>query len=211
MPKTEEKDLQTKANEYAECSLSSIRDMVQALEHADECDGTTECDECAGSGKNPDFIEDQDDTLCTCDSRSWAGPEHDTACELEGPREQDCKKCEGTGETKCTEGADSDDPESWHDSEAARRRIEEDALSVEVRSDWHTPGDEDASQPSEYNILITTGGPAARIIGELDGYQQPKTARFEYQDWFTPWTEANTQSSDDAVMLKYAQQFYFGE
>ena len=28
-----------------------------------------------------------DDTLCTCDNRSWYGEEHDTACELEGFRD----------------------------------------------------------------------------------------------------------------------------
>lgn len=184
MPKTKaepEKDFQTQANEYAKIAISNIREMVAAMEHAAECDGTTECDECEGTGST---IDDQQD-------------------------HHDCKKCEGSGEIPCTEGHDSDDPDSWHDEERARERIQEDALSVEVRSDWHTPGDE-TSEATEYCILLTTGGPAARIVGDLDR-GQPTRARFEYQDWFKPWTEAYTDSADDAVMLQYAQQFYFGE
>ena len=89
--------------------------------------------------------------------------------------------------------------------------VQEDPLSVEVRSDWHSLGDEDANKPTEYYILITTGGPAARIIGELDSYGQPESARFEYQDWFKPWTPAQTTGEQDSTMLEYAQHFYFGE
>jgi hypothetical protein len=89
--------------------------------------------------------------------------------------------------------------------------IQEDPLSIEVRSDWHSIGDTDGNKPTEYNILLTTGGPAARIIGELNQYLEPETARFEFQDWFKPWTEANVTEEQKAIMLEYAQHFYFGE
>ena len=141
----QEKDFQTQANEYANCSLESIREMLDAVTHAQEC----------------------------------------------------------TGEIKCTE--------EYHDEDDARQRIDEDPLEIQVRSDWHNLGDEDANKPTEYYILITTGGPAARIIGELDSYGQPESARFEYQDWFKPWTPAETTSEQDSTMLEYAQHFYFGE
>lgn len=91
----------------------------------------------------------------------------------------------------------------------AMQRIQEDALSVEVRTGWHMPGDTEASKPEEYTILLSTGGPATRIIGELDQYGEPKTARLEAQDWFTPWTEY--RESDESVLLEYARCFYFGE
>ena len=71
--------------------------------------------------------------------------------------------------------------------DSARERIQEDALSVEVRSGWYTPGGD--STPEEYCILLSTGGPATRIIGELDQHMQPSSARLQAQDWFTPWTE----------------------
>lgn len=99
------------------------------------------------------------------------------------------------------------------DDEDARERISsEDALEVSVRSDWYAPGDSSAVKPTEYKILLGTGGPATRIVGELDEYGQPTNAKFEYQDWFKPWTAANDLSDEEeATLLEFAQQFYFCE
>ncbi len=97
------------------------------------------------------------------------------------------------------------------DEETTRERIQEDPLSVEVRSDWHEPGSKD-DKPAAYNILLCTGGPAVRIIGTLDEYGQPETAQIEYQDWFTPWVSyADTSSEEDDALLTYARQFYYRE
>jgi len=177
-----EKDFETQAKEYAACAIASIREMVEAMEHAEECDGEHDCPDCDGRG----IIDGID-------------PEPD----------KDCETCKGEGTVKCDAGKDSDNPEAWHDSDGARQRIEEDALSVEVRSDWHNPGGE--ATDAEYCILITTGGPAARIVGSLGACNQPSDASFEYQDWFKPWTEVWTDSADSEVLLRYAQTFYFGE
>lgn len=95
--------------------------------------------------------------------------------------------------------------------EDADQRILEDALSVEVRSDWHAPGDPEGSAPAEYQILLCTGGPAVRIRGELDQYGEPCRAWLEYQDWFTPWTERVNREGDEEALLTYARCFYFGE
>ena len=97
------------------------------------------------------------------------------------------------------------------DSDAVRERIEESPLSVEVRTDWHGVGDSD-NKPTEYNILLCTGGPACRIIGDLDQYGQPDTAKIEYQDWGIPWTRyGSTTTQEEEKLLTFAQQFYFGE
>lgn len=104
--------------------------------------------------------------------------------------------------------ATEEDREQYHNEEEARQSIQEDPLSVQVRSDWHTPGEEEA--PSDFEILLCTGGPACRIIGELDQHQQPDTAKIEYQDWFTPWVElVDISSSEREALLSYARQFYF--
>jgi len=96
----------------------------------------------------------------------------------------------------------------YHNEDGARQSISEDPLSIQVRSDWHTPGEEEA--PAEYEILLCTGGPACRIVGQLGQHQEPETAVIEYQDWFTPWeTYLNTTGDEDAALLTYAQQFYF--
>ena len=101
-----------------------------------------------------------------------------------------------------------EDGEEWEgmDPEEA---IAEDPLEIAIRADWHSPGDE-ADMDLEYKILLCTGGPAARIIGGLDQWKQPNSVALEYQDWGTPWTELWTDSDEDAAMLTYARQFYFG-
>ena len=93
--------------------------------------------------------------------------------------------------------------------EQAEQTIQEDALSVEVRSDWYQPGE--SAEPSEFMILLCTGGPACRIIGELDQYKQPSSARIEYQDWGTPWTEFRLDAEQEETLLTYCRQFWFGE
>jgi len=94
--------------------------------------------------------------------------------------------------------------------EDTETRIHEDALSVEVRSDWHSPGDPDgAHMPSEFCILLATGGPAVRIRGELDSHCEPRRAWLEVQDWGTPWTQYFDVSQD--VLLAYAHCFVYGE
>lgn len=75
--------------------------------------------------------------------------------------------------------------------EEAEQAIQEDALSVQVRSGWYQPGcaaDDIMRKPCEYEILLCTGGPAARIIGQVSDHGEPETATIEVQDWFQPWT-----------------------
>ena len=207
---TREEQFQADAKKYAACAISSIREMVEAMEHAAECDG--DCEDCDGSGKQPcdtcggtGEVVGTDESGHECLVNCPASQDLTGCCEN---GERDCITCKGSG--KCQAGADSDQPDAWHDEDEARQRIEEDALSVDVRSDWHTPGDEDA-EATEYAILITTGGPAARITGNLGAHCEPTSAVFEYQDWFQPWTEVYTGSADAEILLKYAQVFYFGE
>jgi hypothetical protein len=91
----------------------------------------------------------------------------------------------------------------------AYEAIQEDPLSIEIRSGWNSVGDE--LSPEEFRILLCTGGPAVQIVGELDEYNQPSRARIEYCDWGTPWTELLLESCERDAVLTYCQQFYFGE
>lgn len=93
------------------------------------------------------------------------------------------------------------------DTDEARRTIEEDALSVQIRSGWHSPGE--AGEAEEYEILLCTGGPAVRIVGDLGRFNEPDDARLQCQDWFTSWTEVFDVDHD--VLLAYAHCFYFGD
>jgi hypothetical protein len=102
--------------------------------------------------------------------------------------------------------ADSDDA-----YETIREEILESPLSVEVRSDWQAIGE--PLEPAQFCILLSTGGPALRIVGDLGLYNCPENSRLEYQDWGIAWQElpqaANAASSE--ILDAWAAQFYFGE
>jgi hypothetical protein len=95
--------------------------------------------------------------------------------------------------------------------EGAREAIEQDALSVEVRDGWHAPGSK--SEPEEFRILLSTGGPACQIMGELGDHNEPEKAWIEVQDWFQPWTRLDLSDEPKAeeILLTYARAFYWGE
>lgn len=95
------------------------------------------------------------------------------------------------------------------DREEAEQRILEDALSVEVREDWHAAGDT-CADPSEFRILLCTGGPHVQIRGELSQCE-PSRAWLEYSDWFTGLTERVNRPGDMEALLSYARCFWFGE
>ena len=92
--------------------------------------------------------------------------------------------------------------------EEAQTIIHEDPLSVQVRSGWYSPGSEN-TKPEEFEILLCTGGPAARIIGELNEYLEPETAILQHQDWFTPWIDQPLTEEEEEKVLEYCRQFYF--
>jgi len=93
--------------------------------------------------------------------------------------------------------------------EDAEQRIQEDPLSVQVRSDWHDPGGD--SEASEFQILLCTGGPAVKIEGKLGQWNQPESAEIFYQDWFTPWSPLGLTHKEQEIVLEYCHCFYFGE
>lgn len=111
--------------------------------------------------------------------------------------------------TALREAEDADD--SGEAAESAREAIQDDALSVQIRGGWYSPG-EKAPAAEEYEILLSTGGPATRIVGQLGEWNEPETARLEYQDWFVPWSAEGTAATVDSdVLLSYVRCFYFGE
>jgi hypothetical protein len=104
------------------------------------------------------------------------------------------------------------DAEEANDDEAreeAEQTIQEDPLSVQVRSGWHNPGEK--AENEEFEILLCTGGPAVRIIGELDEHNEPERAKIEFQDWFTSWMDYPLDSEEEEDVLTYCRSFYFGD
>lgn len=114
---------------------------------------------------------------------------------------------EGLGYVYDGKELEDDMRDEYHDQEAIEDEIWESPLSVEVRSGWESIGEK--LKPSEYQILMSTGGPAVRIVGDLNGYGTPTSAKLEYQDWGTPWTPYPLTYSENNTLLEFAQHFSF--
>jgi len=97
----------------------------------------------------------------------------------------------------------------YSDADEARQAIQEHPIEISVKSGWHAPGEN--GDDDEFMILLCTGGPAVRIVGELDQYKQPTRAWIECQDWFINWQEWRGENFDHDALLQYCQEFYFGE
>jgi hypothetical protein len=106
---------------------------------------------------------------------------------------------------------ENDYPAEPLDEDATLEAITESPLSVMVRSGWYVTS-ENAPTPAEYEIILSTGGPALRIVGDLDHNAEPRNARLEYRDWGTPWTyHAGFNATDREPLLTFARCFSFGE
>ena len=89
-----------------------------------------------------------------------------------------------------------------------RESILNSALSVEFRSGWYSSLD-DELVPEEFKILLTWGGPALRIIGELDSYG-PVNPKLQFQDWGTLWTDFEITENQQDALNWFCNCFYFG-
>jgi len=97
-------------------------------------------------------------------------------------------------------------------SEKGMERAQEMALSVEVRSGWAELMNAEKLTPAEFKILLAWGGPAIRIIGELNEHGEVigDSCRIQHQDWGTPWQTLNLgQHGQDALAI-FCQSFPFG-
>jgi hypothetical protein len=101
------------------------------------------------------------------------------------------------------------DNENDAEREKALEAIQNDPLSVEVRSGWHSVGS--TQPPDEFCILLCWGGPACRIVGYLNEHLQPDNPRLEYQDWGTEWTEYALTEEEQNALQTYCEQFYYDE
>lgn len=86
------------------------------------------------------------------------------------------------------------------DQEEAIQAIQDDALEILTRGDWHGALD-NGSEDVELQVLLCTGGPAVRIIADLeDGVVTD--SRIEYQDWGTPWLRLLTYTHEDKQAVR---------
>ena len=96
-------------------------------------------------------------------------------------------------------------------AEGIEEAMREAPLSLAVRTGWHAPGWDGLMPPEEFQILLSTGGPALRLVGELDD-AEPARCWLEIQDWDTPWTPFHCQHEYEINAKHwFAGLFYYGE
>lgn len=118
--------------------------------------------------------------------------------------------CELSREARAEMHASGWDGDNVDDTaEQLEERARELPLSVLVRTDWMGP---DARRPewAEFELLLSTGGPALRLVGQLYAYQPDGWPRLEVQDWGTPWTLYGGPVDRDALVW-FAGLFWYGE
>lgn len=103
----------------------------------------------------------------------------------------------------------------YDDADELREHLQNQPLSVRVRGGWYSPGDE-KPDPDEFEILLSTGGPAVRIWGGLDSHGEADGfARLQWRDWWMPWANYRDESEDseanDSALQAFAALFYFGD
>jgi len=95
--------------------------------------------------------------------------------------------------------------------EQIRESIINSALSVEFRSGWYSSLYDRVriGEPAEFKILLSWGGPALRIIGEIEE-NYAVNPKLQYQDWGTPWTDFKITESQQEALNWFCNCFYFG-
>ena len=113
----------------------------------------------------------------------------------------------GEGASVYIDGGEFTDPDSVNDY------VVNSVLSVEVRSGWVSAGSCGQMAPEEFRILLSWGGPACQIIGELDNGQVYGTPVIQHQDWGTYWTDYHPDFEDDSeweeALKWFVECFYF--
>ena len=109
--------------------------------------------------------------------------------------------------------------DDYDKQDVLREKAQEEALCVEFKSGWTSNPEE--MEPEEFKILLSTGGPACQVKGNLDQYKQATDIEIQYQDWGTPWEplqlnstyadESPNITSDYEALEWFCNCFYFGE
>ena len=99
--------------------------------------------------------------------------------------------------------------EQEEEIEQTKESILNSALSVEFRSGWTS--NPNNIELEEFKILLTWGGPALRVIGDLNQYKEPENIKMQFQDWGTCWTDFQITENQQEALNWFCSCFYFGE
>lgn len=107
----------------------------------------------------------------------------------------------------------NDDGLTDEQREEARDEITQGPLSIVVRDGWRNVNAMHNDEgPEEYEILLSTGGPALRIYGHLSEHSEADDdPRLQWQDWGVPWTDYPLDGEERDAVASYARCFYFAD
>ena len=106
--------------------------------------------------------------------------------------------------------ADDEIPEAckYKSREEVEQAIQEEPLSVEVRSGWASSFH--SFEVDEFRIVLCTGGPHVEIRGDIGLHGEPQDVKVFYADWDERGEYVLSDEEREAV-TEFCQQFYFGE
>lgn len=173
---------ENRAEEQARAQVASIVGMVRALDV--DYDRLQELREEKESFRK----ERMHDSGCNeaCADYEWSEQNPNAAAEL--------------AELESTAGDCTSEDE-------ARERIQEDPISIEVRSGWTSNAAD--FEPEEFRIVLCTGGPHVELVGDLSR-GAPSRVRVLYRDWGTSG-EYFPDVYERLAIEAYCEQFYFDE
>ncbi len=186
--------------ETGRCALASIREMVAALECdyerleelRDEWEALQEAIKGATEERDTEALSSHVDPDELAELSLAVSDAHEAAKEWQDDYSDELAGLiDAAGDCK--------------DREDAEQRIHEDPLSLEYRSGWVT--DKSEMEAEEFCLLLSTGGPAVRIMGELSDGEATR-AYLQVQDWGTAWTDYYEQGIGE-VLMTYVQCFCF--
>ena len=64
----------------------------------------------------------------------------------------------------------------------------------------------DLKVKKQLEILLSTGGPAPKIVYDIDD----EVADYYFQDWWKPWTKATLTGEERQLLTEYVQTTYSG-
>lgn len=98
---------------------------------------------------------------------------------------------------------------AWHNgpkTEDAEQWAMEAPLEIRFRSGWTSGNEGFSAEGGEMAILLTTGGPAVRILCGIEN-GEPTECRLQGQDWGTPWVDVQTTENERDALQSFASVF----
>lgn len=94
--------------------------------------------------------------------------------------------------------------ETFEDADEVLERLHELPLEVAHRAGWFNPGEQMEAELAEVMILLSTGGPACRVLLDMERLW-PHGAELQVQDWGTAWTAAPITRDQREALAKFAE------